>query len=162
MTTTLGLTDQKQTYLLWLWLNTALRINFQKNTGSNSIGFYGNMAGQATKDIISRMTLEFPMFTIASQLNISYSANVTSSGQNCNSFYKTILNFPNEQSNNLCNDPSNTFNFVYNTTNYQQYIKTAVALTSVYLYGNKFNTANANYFETFQNLTGWNILEVTN
>lgn len=32
----------------------------------------------------------------------------------------------------------------------------------MYLYGNSFNTANADYFETFQNLTGWNILQITN
>lgn len=59
----------------------------------------------------------------------------------------------------LCNDQSNTFNFVSNPSDFQGYIKTCVALTSVYLYGSDFNTANGNYYETFMNLTGWTELE---
>lgn len=117
LTNKLGLINQQQTYLVWLWLDTAVRINFQRNTGNNNVGFIGNMAGEATKDIISRMALEFPMFTIASQLNISYAQNITG-GQDCRHFYNSILMFPNEQTTNLCNDPSNTFNFVNNGTNY--------------------------------------------
>lgn len=56
----------------------------------------------------------------------------------------------------MCNDASNTFNFVNNPDNFQGYIKTTMALTTVYLYSNKFDTANAGYYNIFHNLTGWN------
>jgi hypothetical protein len=62
------------------------------------------------------MMLELPMFTWASQFNISYAANVTSSGQTCVSFY-TMLGFPIVQTTALCGDVSGTFNFALNTTN---------------------------------------------
>jgi hypothetical protein len=55
----------------------------------------------------------------------------------------------------LCNDPSNTFNFVNNPDNFQGYIKSTIALTTVYLYSNNFDTANAGYYNTFKSLTGW-------
>ena len=98
------------------------------------------------------MMLELPMFTWASQFNISYAANVTSSSQTCTSFY-TMLGFPDVQTTSLCNDASNTFNFVKNATNNQGYFKSALALTSVYLYKNKFNTANAGYWDMFLSIT---------
>jgi hypothetical protein len=101
------------------------------------------------------MRLELPMFTLASQFNISYSANVTNNDMTCVDFYSTVFLWPSTQTDALCNDASNTFNFVNNPLNNQGYIKTAIALTSVYLYGNKFNTANADYFSTFMALTGW-------
>jgi hypothetical protein len=64
-----------------------------------------------------------------------------------------MLGFGETQTTALCNDASNTFNFVNNSTNNQGYFKSAVALSSVYLYRNKFNTANADYWDLFLNLT---------
>jgi hypothetical protein len=101
------------------------------------------------------------MFTYASQFNISYAQNVTSSGQNCNSFYTGVLTFPQDKADALCNDSTNTFNFMLNPTNDQDYFKSALALTSVYLYGGNFNTANANYYELFLQITGWSQMQVT-
>lgn len=72
-----------------------------------------------------------------------------------------ILQMSSKQTDALCSDPSNTFNFVYNSTNYQGYIRTCVALTSIYLYNDKFNTANAHYYNTFAALTGWNSIQIT-
>jgi|688.fasta_scaffold99549_3 hypothetical protein len=106
------------------------------------------------------MMLELPMFTWASQFNISYAANVTSSGQTCESFY-TMLNFPIVQTTALCGDVSGTFNFAPNTPNNEGYFKSALALTSIYLYRNKFDTANAGYWNLFLSLTKWNSIQVT-
>ena len=107
------------------------------------------------------MRLELPMFLYASQFNVSYSANVTNNDLNCLGFYQNVLQWPSAQADALCADPSNTFNFVKNPDNFQGYIKTCVALTSVFLYANKFNTANAGYYDTFQSLTGWNAIRIT-
>lgn len=101
------------------------------------------------------------MFTLASQFNVSYTANVTNNGLDCNSFYMNIFEWPSQQADALCNDVTNTFNFAYNPDNYQGYIKTAVALTSIYLYGGKFDTANADYWNLFQYLTQWNAIQIT-
>lgn len=101
------------------------------------------------------------MFTYASQFNISYAANVTSNGQTCTSFY-TMLGFPQKQTDALCNDATNTFNFVSNPSNNQDYFKSALALTSIYLYGGNFNTAGANYYQLFLDLTGWSAFQITN
>jgi hypothetical protein len=97
---------------------------------------------------MTTMQIELPMFIAASQLNITYAQNTTS-GMNCMSFYETILGFTTQVSTSLCADSSNTFNWQYDSNNYQAYFKTAVALTSVYMYGSAFNTANAGYFELF-------------
>lgn len=32
----------------------------------------------------------------------------------------------------------------------------------MYLYNNKFDTANAGYYDTFLNLTGWSAIQITN
>jgi hypothetical protein len=99
------------------------------------------------------MNLEVPLFTMASYMNISYAFNATST---CSEFYRIIIGFTDVTAvDSLCADPSNTFNFVQNITDNQAYIKTSIALMSVYFYGNDFNTANANYYATFSNLTGW-------
>jgi hypothetical protein len=47
-----------------------------------------------------------------------------------------------------------------NPSNYQSYIKSSIALLSVYFYGDQFNTANADYFQTFSALTGWNSTQI--
>jgi hypothetical protein len=49
---------------------------------------------------------------------------------------------------------------VENPYNYQSYIKSSIALLSVYFYGDQFNTANADYFQTFSALTGWNSTQI--
>jgi hypothetical protein len=107
------------------------------------------------------MLLEFPMFTLASQFNISYAFNVTNAGMNCTQFYENILLWPTTTSASLCSDPSGTFNFQNNSTDFQGYIKTSIALTSIYLYSNKYNTAEADYFDTFTALTGWSSFQIS-
>ena len=66
LTQNLGLTDTKQTYLLWLWLWNAQKTSFQLNTGKNGIGYIGQIGSAAFEDMISVMQLEVPLFTIAS------------------------------------------------------------------------------------------------
>jgi hypothetical protein len=112
-------------------------------------------------DTISTMMIELPMFTYASQCNISYALNVTNNNQTCMDFYQNTLLLSNAEATALCSDSSNTFNFVNNPTNYQGYIKTCVALTSIYLYGNNYNTANAGYYATFLALTNWTSFQIS-
>jgi hypothetical protein len=53
------------------------------------------LASSALDDAMQIMNLELPMFTMASQFNISYSVNMTNvPGFGCNAFYSTVLNFP--------------------------------------------------------------------
>lgn len=73
-----------------------------------------------------------------------------------------MLKFQQAQIDALCNDATNTFNFVSDPTNNNDYFKSALALTSVYLYGNNFNTANANYYDLFVQLTGFTAIQITN
>lgn len=163
MTSILGFTDVKQTYFLWLWLDTLLDTywNRLQDGGSSQTGFVANLNANSLRQGMNLMQLELPMFLMASQFNISYSYNVTNNGMDCLTFYMNVLQWPSETSNALCNDTTNTFNFVYNPNNYQGYIKTCVALSSVFLYGNKFNTANAGYYQRFFQLTGWNAFQIT-
>jgi hypothetical protein len=159
LTTQLGLTDTKQTYLIWLWLTTAYDQTYNRAAvaGSNAqTGLVGDLAANTLRDTMTTMRLELPMFTLASQFNISYAQNVTASSQTCSSFYTDIFKWPTTQVTSLCNDVTNTFNFKNDPTNNMGYFKTAVALTSVYLYGSKFDTANAGYYSLFMALTGWN------
>jgi hypothetical protein len=103
------------------------------------------------------MSLELPLFTMASQMNISYTTNNTE----CAFFYNTTCMILDQTVvNSLCSDPSNTFNFVRNTTENQDYISTSIALMSIYFYGPDFNTANAFYYSRFEALTGWNINDI--
>ncbi len=64
------------------------------------------------KDSITTMRLELPMFIYASQLNISYSFNVTNNDLDCKIFYDLKFQFPSNVTSALCNDTSNTFNWV--------------------------------------------------
>lgn len=74
-------------------------------------------------------------------------------------FYTNVLNFgPNAD--NLCNDPTNTFNWVKGPGD-EGYFKTALALLTVYFYGNNFNIADAGYYMEFINLSGFNPFQVT-
>ena len=103
---------------------------------------------------MTTMQLELPLFIYAAQLNVSYSVNVTVLGQDCNGFYSSNLFFPQEATDALCNDATNTFNWVKGPGT-EGYFKTALALLSGYFYELNFNTANANYYELFLNLTQW-------
>jgi hypothetical protein len=78
----------------------------------------------------------------------------------CVYFYTEVVQVDFVASRDLCGDPTNTFNFMYNATNFQDYIKSSVALLSVFFFGNDFNVANANYYQTFAELTGWNDTEI--
>ena len=54
-TTSLGLADSKQTYLLWLWLNTAYTLSFERtNDGGNSQ--YGIISGMGSEAFYDTMT----------------------------------------------------------------------------------------------------------
>lgn len=160
VTSMLGLSSVQQTYMLWLWLDTAYSQTYARipDGGSPQVGIISGVGAPAFEDTITTMTLELPLFTYASQFNISYAANVTDTGinQTCESFYTMLIPSKASAVTALCNDPDGIFNFVYNATNYQGYFKSAVALSSVYLYSNRFNTANANYYDHFLSLTGFN------
>ena len=72
-----------------------------------------------------------------------------------------MLAFPSNVTDALCADPSNTFNFAESSKPNVNFFESTVALTSVYLYGSKFNTANANYWDTFLSLTKWSAFQIT-
>lgn len=140
LTNTLGLSSEKQTYLIWLWLNEAY-YNHWNGTSTNTVasgvtgnpqaGAYSVLAAQAWEDSVTTMRLELPLFTYASQFNVSYAANVTSSNIDCSTFYTTIFQFDATSTAALCADTSNTFNFVNDPTNYNGYFTTAVALSTI-------------------------------
>jgi hypothetical protein len=83
-------------------------------------------------NMMTTMQLELPLFVLASQLNISYAQNVTTNNQNCTNFYAN-LGFPPNQTNSLCGDTSNTFNWVKGP-GFEGYFKSSVALLSSYFY----------------------------
>jgi len=145
----LGL-DQDQLYFVWLWMNTAMSQTFQRQPigGDNQIAWISELAANSLWDSMTIMQLELPMFTLASQFNISYAYNVTNvPGFDCNYFYSNVLQFPANETTALCNDP--VFGFVNNPTNYQGYFQTAVALTNIYLYDNAFPGPGTNYYTLF-------------
>jgi hypothetical protein len=113
LTTSLGLSSIQQTYMIWLWLDTAYDMTYSRvqDGGNAQVGAISGIGANSLQDTMTIMMLELPMFTWASQFNISYAANVTSLGQDCSSFY-TIIGFPTAQTAALCADASNTFNFV--------------------------------------------------
>jgi len=103
--------------MIWLWLDTAYDMTYSRvqNGGNAQVGAISGLGAKTFQETINTMMLELPMFTLASQFNISYAANVTSSGQDCSGFY-TMLGFGAVQTTALCNDVSGTFNFALNTT----------------------------------------------
>lgn len=100
---------------------------------------------------MSIMQLELPLFTYASEFNITFAANAFGT-MDCNSWYTTILNWDTATASALCSDSSNTFNW-NNAGGNQGYFKTAVALLTIYFYNFSFNTANAGYYSKFASLT---------
>lgn len=82
LTYTLGLDSVQQTYFIWLWLNTAYELTYSRTKvgGDPQVGLISSIGAPAFEETMTIMQLEFPMFTYASQFNISYAANVTNSG----------------------------------------------------------------------------------
>jgi len=69
--------------------------NGEDNT---QISLISQISASSLEDTMTIMGLELPLFTYASQFNISYASNVTSSGQTCLSFYQNVLQWPTTQS----------------------------------------------------------------
>jgi hypothetical protein len=88
------------------------------------------------------MNLEFPMLTIASQLN----RNLNLEGNpSCEDIYTKNFGMDAANATALC---SSTGNFTFSSTNY---FPSCVALTTVYLYQDGYN---AYYYDEFVKLTG--------
>lgn len=158
----LGL-DQDQLYFLWLWLNTGYTQTFQRAPigGDTQVAWISELVASSLESTISVMQLELPMLTLASQFNISYAANMTSvTGFGCNYFYTTVLQFPQTQADALCANA--IFGFNFDNNNFQGYIQTAVALTNLYLYDNRFPGPSTDYYQVFSTVTGWNSIQITN
>jgi len=136
LTQTLGLDTSMQTYLIWLWLDSAYTMSYSRlqDGGNPQYGIIAGMGSEAFYETMMTMQYELPMFIWSSQFNISYAANVTSSSQDCMSFYTNILGWT-TSANNLCNnDAFGWFNFTNDQTNNNGYFLSALALTSIYLY----------------------------
>jgi hypothetical protein len=92
----LGL-DQDQMYFFWMWLSTAFTQTFNQQPigGNTQVAWISELVASTLESSMTIMQLELPMFTLASQFNISYAQNMTSvQGFGCNYFYSTILGFP--------------------------------------------------------------------
>ena len=65
---TLGL-DVRQTYVIWLWMDTAYNLTFARtqSKGDTQIGIIGTLGAAAFNTTINQMQLEVPMLTIAQQ-----------------------------------------------------------------------------------------------
>jgi hypothetical protein len=59
--------------------------------GSNQIGYIGTIGATAVENVIGIMNLEVPLFTIASQLNMTYHQNVTNLLMDCQIFYTNYV-----------------------------------------------------------------------
>lgn len=155
LATSLGLPSSKHAYMLWLWASTAYTMSLERvqDGGNLQTGKVGTLAAESFYNTMTTMQLELPLFTWASQFNISYATNVTANGQTCSNFYTTIAGFPQLQADALCADTTNTFNFVNVPASNQGYFQTTVALSTVWLYGNQFDPND--YFGLFMSLTGW-------
>lgn len=119
---------------MWLWLFVGQAETYQLNTGSNQPGYIGTIGAAAVENVIGIMNLELPLFTIASQVNITYHQNVTNDLMDCQIFYTNYILLDAPTATSLCADPSNTFNFAENPSDYQAYIKSSIALMSVYFF----------------------------
>ena len=77
----------KRAYLIWLWMTTAWDLTFERtqNGGNFQIGVIGTLGATAFATEMTTMSIEFPMLTMASQVN------VTAEGVDCADFYTTNL-----------------------------------------------------------------------
>lgn len=147
LTGKLNLDSPQQTYFIWLWLSTAHSQVFNRiqDGGNEQTGLMGSIGAKANNDAFTTMKIEFPLLLIASSFNNTYWNNVTTNGQDCYYFYTNVFNFGETGANNLCSDPTNTFNWVKGPGD-EGYLKTSLALLTVYFYGANFNIANAGYY----------------
>ena len=68
--TYLGLKEVRQAYVIWLWMETAYDYTFARvqSGGDVEIGVLGTLGATALNVTMTQMQLEFPMLTIAEQL----------------------------------------------------------------------------------------------
>ena len=84
--------------MLWLWMTTAKELTFEQfqNGGNFQTGVIGAIGAPAFMTEINTMSLEFPMLTLASQVNI------TLEGVACEDFYNDTLHMTEAQATALC------------------------------------------------------------
>ena len=68
--------------MIWLWLDTGLQMTYarEQNGGDMQLGLISSTGSDAFWNAMTTMQIELPMFISASQLSISYAANVTNNG----------------------------------------------------------------------------------
>ena len=90
----------KRAYLLWLWMQTAWDLTFEEtdnhNNGNYQIGVIGTIGSKALKDGMLIMRLEFPMLTIATQMEINLR------GLTCQEIYTNVFGMTTEMATALC------------------------------------------------------------
>ena len=86
--------------MIWLWMTTAWDLTFTREPegGSYQIGVIGTLGATAFSQTMNTMSLEVPMLTIATQLEIDYN----DSGYDCFDFYVNKLSMNDNSANNLC------------------------------------------------------------
>ena len=84
-----GTVGTRRAYNLWLWMSSAWNMTFTREPegGSYQIGVIGTLGATAFEETMNIMSLEVPMLTIATQLEIDYN----DSGYNCHDFYYNRL-----------------------------------------------------------------------
>ena len=89
---------EKRAYLIWLWMTTLWDQTFARvqDGGSYQIGIIGTLGATAFSQEMTTMNLEFPMLTIAQQLNL------TLGSQQCEEFYINNNLVTQEQATSLC------------------------------------------------------------
>lgn len=96
LTRQLGLDFPQQTYLIWLWLNTALQISYNRipSGGMSQTGMIANIGAEGAANSFTIMQLEFPLLVMAQAFSKVYSQqyNLTQTQQqNCVNFYNKTL-----------------------------------------------------------------------
>jgi hypothetical protein len=68
LTSRLELNSVQQTYLIWLWIDTAFNQTFSRvmDGGNAQVGAISGRGSQTLKDTMNTMMIELPMFTWAS------------------------------------------------------------------------------------------------
>ena len=131
---TLGL-DVRQTYVIWLWMDTAWNLTFARTQsgGDTQLGIIGTLGAAAFNTTINQMQLEVPMFTLAEELTqtINETYGMTVNTTNCEEIYQKQFSLTVNQSISLCTN-SSFFNF-------SDVFSSSVAFTNTYLYGSVYN-----------------------
>ena len=65
--------------MLWLWMKTAWNLTFeqQQNNGNYQIGVIGTLGAKAFRNMMTTMSLELPMFTLAEAIVADIDKNST-------------------------------------------------------------------------------------